>query len=250
MKDNKIFQTRDFLLTNSTDNRIIGNQIEKSRIGMELIFAHDNELADNVISETNTGIVLIYSDDVDIHDNEIKHLREIGSSALAVKGSSQVIMKNNRIFHCRTGLTANTPTHAENIIYLYGNQFLYNDVAMYFYGDRGGHVLHDNYFKNNVMEVAVSAPMSARGNDWKGNIWQDYEGFDRNQDGTGDTPYSLYLYSDRLWMDRPMAQFFRSSPALEVVDFIERLAPFSDPQLILSDPEPRVTTGNQSHLNR
>ena len=37
-----------------------------------------------------------------------------------------------------------------------------------------------------------------------------------------------------------MTRFFRSSPVLELIDFVERLAPFSQPDLILRDPLPRV----------
>jgi nitrous oxidase accessory protein len=36
-----------------------------------------------------------------------------------------------------------------------------------------------------------------------------------------------------------MARFFRSSPVLELLDFLERLAPFSTPDLILHDEQPR-----------
>jgi nitrous oxidase accessory protein len=39
-------------------------------------------------------------------------------------------------------------------------------------------------------------------------------------------------------MDTPMATFFRNSPLLELLDFLERLAPFSSPYRILSDPVP------------
>ena len=35
-----------------------------------------------------------------------------------------------------------------------------------------------------------------------------------------------------------MTRFFRSSPVLEQIDFIERLTPFSMPDLILGDPAP------------
>ena len=35
-----------------------------------------------------------------------------------------------------------------------------------------------------------------------------------------------------------MARFFRKSPALELLDFLERLAPGALPTLILRDPEP------------
>jgi nitrous oxidase accessory protein len=36
-----------------------------------------------------------------------------------------------------------------------------------------------------------------------------------------------------------MARFFRSSPVMELLDFLERLAPFSKPDLILRDKKPR-----------
>ena len=37
-----------------------------------------------------------------------------------------------------------------------------------------------------------------------------------------------------------MATFFRNSPVLEMLDFLERLAPFSTPHLVLRDPKPRM----------
>jgi nitrous oxidase accessory protein len=138
------------------------------------------------------------------------------------------------------GIIANSPTHPENIIFMNDNRFAFNDVAMYFYGERGGHIVHGNHFANNIIQIAVSAPGSALGNDWRGNIWQNYQGFDLNGDGIGDRPHEIYLYSDRIWMDRPMTKFFRSSPAMEMIDFIERLAPFDKPYLILQDPAPKM----------
>ena len=39
------------------------------------------------------------------------------------------------------------------------------------------------------------------------------------RDGVGDTPYEIRAYADRIWMDTPMARFFRSSPILELLDF-------------------------------
>jgi nitrous oxidase accessory protein len=42
-------------------------------------------------------------------------------------------------------------------------------------------------------------------------------------------------------MEFPMASFFRASPVLELLNFLERLAPFSQPELILRDNKPRFT---------
>lgn len=240
LQANHIRHVRDVVFTNSADNRFIDNTIENSRIGMELIFSPNNEIAGNTLIRNTTGIVLIYSHEVVIRNNRLLDMPDATSSALAVKGSSQVRVEANDIVRCAVGLTANSPTHPENILYLNDNHFAYNDVAMYFYGEKGGHIVHGNRFTGNIIPVAVSAATSARGNDWRDNAWDTYEGFDRDMDGSGDTPHNIYLYSDRLWMDRPMARFFRASPVLELVDFIERLAPFSAPELILSDPSPRM----------
>ncbi len=241
IENNRFDHIRDLLITNSPDNRIIGNQISNSRMGMELVYSPDNIIADNQISQNSSGIAIIYSHGLLLQGNRIYQLRNITGSALSIKDSSQVKVKQNQIIHCATGLIANAPVHPENIIFLNDNLFAYNDIAMYFYGEKGGHLLHNNRFRSNNIEVLVSSDTSVLDNDWRSNYWDRYEGFDRNKDGIGDTPHSIMLYSDRIWMDRPMTKFFRSSPALELVDFVERLAPFSKPRLVLKDPTPRIS---------
>ena len=42
-------------------------------------------------------------------------------------------------------------------------------------------------------------------------------------------------------MDVPSARFFKGSPVLEVMDFLERLAPFSDPNMLVRDKQPQMT---------
>jgi nitrous oxidase accessory protein len=38
-----------------------------------------------------------------------------------------------------------------------------------------------------------------------------------------------------------MASFFRNSPGMELLDFLERLAPFSSPYRVLKDDVPRLS---------
>ncbi|MCP3871243.1 MAG: nitrous oxide reductase family maturation protein NosD [Gammaproteobacteria bacterium] len=240
IENNDISDVRDLLLTNSPDNRIVGNRMRDSRISLELIYSPDNEVEDNLFSANDTGIVAINSDGVSIRRNRIEHIGNVGSSALAIKESSQVVIAENEIVHNNTGLTANAPLYPENILYLLKNHFSYNNIALYFYGEKGGHIIRGNQFDNNLIPVAVSSAVSARYNDWQGNYWDQYEGFDLNGDGIGDTPFNLYLYSSRIWMDRPTTQFLRGSPLMALIDFVERLTPFSQPDLILSDTKPRL----------
>jgi len=240
IENNKFVAIRDLLIANSSNNYIVGNTIKDSRMGMELVFSHNNQIINNSIDGNLKGMILIYSDAVEIRDNEIAHLRDRTATAISVKGSSEAIIVDNTILHCAIGLIANAPIHPEHVFTLQGNRFAYNNIAMYFYGEKGGHRIYDNRFENNLTDVVVSGSSSARGNDWRGNYWDRYVGFDQDQDGYGDHPYDVYIFSDRLWMDRPMAQFFRGAPSLAVLDFVERLAPFSEPVLILRDSHPKI----------
>ncbi len=240
VEGNQLTAVRDVMIMNSPDNHIRGNRVVQSRVGMEFVFSPGNIVEDNTLEHDLSGFVGLYSEGLLFRDNKVAHLRDIPGTAFSIKESAQVRLEDNRILHCTVGLIANAPANPANILYLEGNQFIYNDVAIYFYGDRGGHVITGNRFAGNITPIAVSAPSAAVDNDWRGNYWDDYQGFDLDGDGIGDTPYTRYLYSDRLWMDRPMTRFFRASPVLEMIDFMERLAPFSDPKLILRDPQPRV----------
>jgi nitrous oxidase accessory protein len=165
-------------------------------------------------------------------------MRKLTGSGISVKESYNISIDHNEIAHCAVGLLATSPLQPEDILHIENNLFTYNDLATYFYGEKGGHVIRHNRFVNNFVDAMGSAPPTSRLNHWQANYWDRYAGFDRNGDGVGDLPYRVWLYSERIWMERSMARFFRGSVALSLVDFMERLVPSSDPELIYEDDEP------------
>ena len=239
IENNHFNKVRDIYITNSLTNRFIGNRISDSRIGFELVFSHENELISNTIENNATGMMIIYSNDLLIKKNRISHLRSFSGSAMAFKENYGVHILENDILHCAIGLSSNSPLDPENILTIKNNYFIYNDIAMYFYGERGGHIIHNNHFEANLMDVQASSPQASFFNKWQGNFWDTYEGFDRNNDNVGDTPFALHVWSSRLWVDIPMSQFYRASPMFEALDFIERLSSFSEPIIMLKDENPR-----------
>jgi len=240
IENNKMINVRDMVIANSSENRIIGNHIRDSRIGMEFIFSPDNLVQDNIIDGNDTGIVVVYSHDLQIRGNRLSRLRKLTGFGISIKGSASVLLEDNEVVYCAIGFVANAPIHPENVFTLQNNHFAYNDIAIFFYGEKGGHKMLDNRFENNFTDVVVSSSSNALKNNWKGNYWDNYQGFDINKDGFGDQPYTLLSHSDRIWMDRPSTRFFRGSPVLGVIDFIERLAPFDAPVVILKDPKPTI----------
>jgi hypothetical protein len=63
------------------------------------------------------------------------------------------------------------------------NRFAHNIIGLFFYGEEGGHRFFDNRFENNLSTVAISAPGAGSANVWRGNYWDEYQGFDRDGDG-------------------------------------------------------------------
>ncbi len=238
IEQNDIAQIRDVTISNSPRNRYIGNSIRDSRRAMNFLFSHRSLVEGNRLSHNSTGLTILNSDGIIIRGNRIAHAMDASGAGVALKESSAALVHDNDILHCAVGILADSPLHSLNRISIVGNRLSHNVTGISFYGERGGHLVLANRFTHNLWQATVGGDERDDKNVWQGNYWDDYEGFDRDADGVGDTPYEIRAYADRIWMDTPMARFFRNSPVLELLDFLERLAPFSSPVLILRDPQP------------
>ena len=109
---------------------------------------------------------------------------------------------------------------------------------MFFHTNQEGNDITKNYIHDNLSNV-IAEGKTASGNFWEGNFWDDYQGFDRDGDNIGDTPYNLYNYVEHLWDFNEDVKFFYGSPLLVIFDFLERLAPFSEPKFVLRDEKPQ-----------
>lgn len=238
IENNRFVRARDLTFINSADNRVAGNDFSDGRYGMQIVFSPRLKVERNRFSNLGTGIVVLYSRDVELRHNHIEHALTGGGAGIVFKDSDTGIVAHNTVLHCAVGLKVDAPPEPVGVLDVHDNRFAHNIVGLYFYGEAGGHRFARNRFDNNLTTVAISGQGAGAGNVWRGNRWDEYQGFDRDRDGAGDTPHDAWLYADRIWMETPMATFFRNSPLLELLDFLERLAPFSLPYRILSDPAP------------
>lgn len=240
IENNQFQRARDLTFINSADNFVAGNRFSDGRYGMQVVFSPRLRIERNHFSDMGTGIVVLYSRDVVLRGNHIEHALTGGGAGIVFKESDTGIVEGNTVLHCAVGLKVDAPPEPIGVLEVRDNRFAHNIVGLFFYGEAGGHRFVNNRFENNLTTVAISGVGAASANRWEGNHWDEYAGFDRNHDGIGDTPYDAWLHADRIWMETPMATFFRNSPLLELLDFLERLAPFSAPYRILRDPEPRM----------
>ena len=240
IENNDIAQMRDLTVSNSPRNRFTGNTIHDSRRAFNFLFSHRSIVEGNLLDKNSTGVISLNSEGMVIRNNRILHAMDASGAGIALKETSAALIYGNEIVHCAHGIMADSPMDPINRIVFINNIIAHNVTGIYFYGAKGGHVALSNSFRNNLWQVIIIGDGDPMNDFWWGNSWDNYEGFDLDGDGLGDKPHELYAWADRIWMETPSATFFRSTPVLELLDFLERLAPFSSPSLILRDTAPRL----------
>lgn len=237
--DNDTYAVRDMVVWYSANNTIARNTGRDSRYSLHFMYSKANQVEDNSYYNNTVGIFLMYSDSIKVIRNKIAHAAGATGVGIGFKETSDLTIEGNTVLYCATGLYIDvSPYQPETTNQFSDNVIGYNGIGVRFLNDWTGNLFHHNQFVDNLTQVVVSGGGTANRNEWAGNFWSDYEGFDLDGNGVGDQAYGLYTYADRLWLDRPYAQFFKGSPMLEVLDFLERLAPFSDPRLLVKDDRP------------
>ncbi len=240
--DNVIRNSRDTVVWYSKDNVIARNDARGGRYSLHFMYSQYNEVLENHYEDNSVGIFLMYSDGVLVKDNYIAHAIGPTGMGIGFKETSDIEVSGNRVLYCATGLYLDvSPYQPDTTNRIHDNLIAFSGIGILFLNDWTGNEFRRNHLNGNITQVAVGGARTARRNDWNGNYWDDYQGFDQNNDGVGDNPYELYDYADRIWMDVPSARFFKGSPVLEVLDFLERLAPFTDPEMVLRDNKPLLT---------
>ncbi len=237
--DNVTTDVRDMVVWYSANNVIARNRGSNSRYSLHFMYSRYNLVKDNYYVNNQVGIFLMYSDSVVLRNNHIAHAVGPTGIGIGFKETSDLTLENNEILYCASGLYIDvSPFQPDTTNKFRGNLIAYNGIGIRFLNDWHGNLFEHNDIVDNLTQVVVSGGGTANHNHWRGNFWSDYAGFDLDHDGIGDTPYEYYAYADRLWQDQPNAQFFKGSPVLEVIDFLEKLAPLSKPTLLVRDQRP------------
>ena len=240
VEGNEIVDSRDMVAWYSHRNKFVDNLGRRSRYSIHFMFANDNVVDRNRFYDNAVGIYFMYTEGGSATNNIISHATGATGMGVGFKEASGTLIENNEIIYCGIGIGSDlSPFQPDSTIEIRNNRFAYNGIAILFNSETGGNNLRNNQFEGNLTQVSYGGRSdNPTKNLWEGNYWDDYQGFDRDHDGVGDNAHELYAYADQLWMEFPMARFFRSSPVLELLDFLERLAPFSSPDLILRDEKP------------
>ena len=240
----------------SKDVEVHQNEITGHRDGIYLEFVEGSMITgNNVYSNIRYGLHFMYSDDCSYIGNEFRD----NISGVAVMYTKNVIMRHNLFVQNwganRYGLllkeindsvvqynrfetnSVGIYSEASNRVEIESNEFHNNGTAIRMMANGLDNRIERNNFIGNVFEVSTNSRSNP--NQYEGNYWSQYEGYDLNRDGVGDVehrPVRLFsLFAER----NPMSLIMLRSIMAGLLDTAERVFPVLTPKNLV-DPKPAM----------
>lgn len=242
VEDNYIYDAKDNVFWYSSRCEIRRNKGVGSRYSLHFMYANNNIAEDNIFEHNSVGMFFMYSHSAIIRNNKVFSSNGAFGAGAALKDASNFILEGNVFSHNARGLYLDQSPFQPNTENLFkNNKILYNNVGVQLHATQHKSEFTENDFFGN-MDVAINDTPGSKIwlNEWRGNYFDDYEGFDRDGDGVGDVEYKNFAYFDTLWQYYPNLRFFYGSAAMSLLNFIAKLAPFSEPELLITDLRPRM----------
>lgn len=242
VKKNFLIKSRDMVIWYSHGNTIEENHGEWCRYSLHFMYAGKNLVKNNTYQFNSVGIFFMYSKDTVATGNIVKSSLGATGMGIGLKDVSNFTIKDNTIIYCAQGLYIDrSPFEPDTKNWIESNKILYNSEAIHFHSMSEDNVIKDNTIMGNIEDIVNDSRGSKTDqNEIVGNYWDNYTGFDRNEDNIGDTPHKVYQYADQLWVYNPDVKFFYGSPVISLLNFLAKLAPFSKPLFLLEDEKPKV----------
>ena len=239
LEGNDVYLTRDIVAWYSERVIIRNNSLRESRYGVHLMYCDGAIISGNKVLDNSVGIYTMYTDNVILENNLIRGQRGPSGYALGFKDADNITATGNVIVGNRVGIFLDgAPFNPNGQAHFQDNIIAFNDIGAALQPAVRGAVLTNNTFWENGIQMTLQGGGRPGQNDWTGNFWSDYAGFDAAGDGRGDLPYQSDRFFESLTDREPRLQMLAFSPAVETMEFAARSFPLVKPQPKLTDPSP------------
>lgn len=240
IKNNHLYKSRDMVIWYSHGNLIEKNRGEYGRYSLHFMYAGKNIVRNNSYQFNSVGIFFMYSKDTLTENNMVKSSLGNTGMGIGLKEVSGFTIRNNTLLYNARGMYIDrSPFDKTKRNTFSQNSILYNTEAIHFHSINEDNDFIQNTILGNIEDIVNNTRGSdIHKNNWLENYWDNYEGFDINNDNIGDSSHKLYQYVDKLWSYNPELRFFYGSPVISMLNVLAKLAPFTQPIYLLEDKKP------------
>lgn len=214
--NNKIEYCRDgFYLEDAHDSTVVGNEVRYSRYAIHTMWVDRSLFNKNTAIDNLVGMAIMYSKQSEIKDNitagNYTHgLLIIQTTRSQITGN--IVIGNTKGMHFYNSVFNN----------LSSNLIMNNNLGLHNWGGSEDNKVSGNSFVGNEVQVKFVA---GRNQQWDGNYWSDYIGWDMTDDGIGDLPYESNTVVDHLLWRYPAAKLLYASPSFQLLWMLEKQFP-------------------------
>lgn len=200
--------------------KVLANVITKNiRYGLHFMSSNDCVYDNNSFIKNGAGVAVMYSRRIFMHNNRFYHNSGVAAYGLLLKEIHEGIIEKNYFEDNTVGIFM----EGSNRNVFQKNLFLSNGWAIRIMGDCEDNKFAKNNIIGNTFDVATNSERNP--NEFRGNYWSHYNGYDLNRDGVGDIPYRPVNLSSVIVENVDSSFVLIKSFLLMLLDEIERNLP-------------------------
>jgi nitrous oxidase accessory protein len=199
----------------SHDGKVIGNEMRNSRYGIHTMWADRTVFSGNKSIGNLVGIAVMYSKQSEVTDNVVAGNQTHG---LLLNQTTRSRIEGN----ISVGNTKGVFYYNSVFNTLVSNLIMNNSLGLHNTGGSWDNTVERNSFINNEVQVKFIA---GRNQEWNGNYWSDYLGWDMMGKGSGEIPYETNSVVDHILWRYPAAKLLYASPSLQALWMLEKQFP-------------------------
>lgn len=215
-----------------TDSRIIKNfSHDNIRYGLHFMFSNNDVYTENIFKANGAGVAVMFSKYVTMNNNTFENNWGPSSYGILLKEITDSKIARNNFLQNTVGIYM----EGANRIEVASNLFKENGWASKVQASCSDNKFYHNNFLSNTFDIATNGSLVL--NEFSGNYWDKYEGYDLNRDGVGDVPYRpVSMYSMLVEQNSNCLMMLRSF-MVTLLDKAEKAMPSLTP-IDLKDDKP------------
>lgn len=208
-----------------TNSSITGNYAYQNiRYGLHFMFSHNDTYVKNTFKNNGAGVAVMFTRKVKMRENKFQNNWGDAAFGLLLKEISDSEIRENSFEGNTTGILMEGASRVD----VSKNNFTSNGWAMKIQASCMDVIVKQNNFFGNSFDVATNGTLML--NNFNGNYWDKYEGYDLNKDQHGDIPYRPISLFSMIVENNPQTMMLFRSILIAVLDKTEKIIPTLTPE--------------------
>lgn len=235
IEHNFVQRVRDGIYLEFSDGCTIKNNVSSHnvRYGLHFMFSNDDVYEDNLFEKNGAGVAVMFSKRIKMYNNIFRENWGTASYGLLLKEINDAEIMYNTFEENTIGIN----TEGSNRIKYENNNFINNGWAIKVLGACYTNTFKGNNFLYNSFDMAYNSKVND--NEFDGNYWSEYTGYDLDKNGIGDVPYRPVKLFSYIVNRTPETIILLRSLFIDIIDFSEKVSPVFTPDNLL-DNNPKI----------